>query len=495
MNEVTILFPHQLFRDNPAVAKGRSIYLVEEYLYFRQYTFHKAKLHFHRATMKAHADWLTTCGFEVQYIDTEDPRSDIRLLVDDLSQGGVTKIFYIDPVDQWLDQRLVSRARQHSVQLESHETPMFLSSEMEIQEWFKGRKRYFHNNFYIQQRKSLGILLEGADSPSGGQWSFDADNRKRYPKAKLPPHVDFPPNRAQSKFVADEMENLFANNPGVLDPERSFPLTHDQARQWLDQFLEDRFMEFGAYEDAIVDRQSFLHHSLLSPLLNVGLLTPGEVVARALEFAGEHDVPMNSLEGFVRQVIGWREFIRGVYVAAGSRQRTTNFWNFKRKIPPAFWTGTTGIYPVDSVIQKVLHTGYAHHIERLMVLGNFMLLCEFDPHEVYRWFMELFVDAYDWVMVPNIYGMSQYADGGLMTTKPYLSGSNYLMKMSDYPKGEWQQTWDALFWRFIDSHREFFVNNHRSSMMVRNLDKMDPLKRTHLLEKAESYLKMLDRQI
>jgi deoxyribodipyrimidine photolyase-related protein len=197
------------------------------------------------------------------------------------------------------------------------------------------------------------------------------------------------------------------------------------------------------------------------------------------------------LEGFIRQIVGWREFIRAVYELKGTEERTKNFWGFTRKIPESFWKGETGILPIDLTIKKVLETGYCHHIERLMVLGNFMLLCEFDPEEVYRWFMELFVDAFDWVMVPNVYGMSQFADGGIMSTKPYISGSNYLMKMSDYPKGEWQAVWDGLFWHFMDKQRAFFLKNPRLGMLVRTFDKMSEDKKQEHLNNAHIYLNSL----
>jgi len=183
---------------------------------------------------------------------------------------------------------------------------------------------------------------------------------------------------------------------------------------------------------------------------------------------------------------------RQVYVCKGRYERCRNYWGFKRSIPDSFYTGNTGIDPVDITIRKVLDTGYCHHIERLMVLGNFMLLCEFDPDAVYQWFMELFIDAYDWVMVPNVYGMSQFADGGLMSTKPYISGSNYLMKMSNYKKGDWTGIWDALFWRFMHQHRAFFLKNPRLGMLVRSFDKMDTAKRQHLLSTADAYLSALD---
>lgn len=181
-----------------------------------------------------------------------------------------------------------------------------------------------------------------------------------------------------------------------------------------------------------------------------------------------------------------------MYEREGSRQRTRNYWGFTRKIPKSFWTATTGIVPADKVISRVLKVGYSHHIERLMVLGNFMLLCEFDPDEVYRWFMEMYIDAYDWVMVPNTYGMTQFADGGLMSTKPYISGSNYIMKMSDYKKGDWQLTWDGLFWRFMHVHRDFIGKNNRLALLLGSFDKMAAEKKKLLLNAAEEFLNKLD---
>jgi len=226
-------------------------------------------------------------------------------------------------------------------------------------------------------------------------------------------------------------------------------------------------------------------------MLNVGLLNPKEIIDETLDFGAKNNINMNSLEGFVRQIIGWREFIRGMYVSKGTYSRTQNYWNLTRKIPKSFYNGTTGMPPVDDAIKKILKHGYCHHIERLMVLGNFMLLCEFDPDEVYKWFMELFIDAYDWVMVPNVYGMSQFADGGLFATKPYISSSNYILKMSNYKKGNWQKTWDGLFWNFMYKQQVFFRSNARLGMLVRNLDKMSAEKREEHLTNAENYLKQL----
>ncbi len=286
----------------------------------------------------------------------------------------------------------------------------------------------------------------------------------------------------------------YINNPGQLDNTSIYPTDYVSAKAWLHQFLAHRFYDFGEFEDAIVSKEIFLNHSILSPLINVGLLPPQMVLNEALQIAQKENIPLNSTEGFVRQIIGWREFIRGMYDCKGVQSRTSNFWNFTRKIPPSFYDGTTGITPLDDTIKKVLKTGYCHHIERLMILGNFMLLCEFDPKEVYRWFMELFIDAYDWVMVPNVYGMSQFADGGFFATKPYISGSNYLKKMSDYSKGDWQPIWDGLFWNFIDNQKDFFLSNPRMAMMARLFEKMDKEKQTTHLKNAELFLKQLDKQ-
>jgi deoxyribodipyrimidine photolyase-related protein len=258
--------------------------------------------------------------------------------------------------------------------------------------------------------------------------------------------------------------------------------------------LQERFNNFGDYEDAIVKDNLTLNHSILSPLMNVGFITPNKVISDSLQYSYKNDIPINSSEGFIRQIMGWREFIRGIYSVKGTFERTRNYWGFNRKIPTSFYTGNTGIEPIDDSIKKVLKTGYLHHIERLMVLGNFMMLCEFDPDEVYKWFMELFIDSYDWVMVPNVYGMSQFADGGLMSTKPYISSSNYIYKMSDYKKNEWDKTWDGLFWKFMDKHRDFFIKNPRLRMLINTFDKMDPIKKeTHLIN-GEKFLKKITNE-
>jgi deoxyribodipyrimidine photolyase-related protein len=216
------------------------------------------------------------------------------------------------------------------------------------------------------------------------------------------------------------------------------------------------------------------------------------VIDLVLEKSSHYNIPINSLEGFIRQIIGWREFIHGIYQYRGVGIRNGNFWNFDRSMPQAFYDGTTGIPPIDRVIHQLLDDGYCHHIERLMVLGNFMVLCRIKPDDVYRWFMEMSVDSYDWVMVPNVYGMSQFADGGTFTTKPYISGSNYILKMSDEPKGPWCTIWDGLFWSFIDDYTPFFLKNPRLSMMARNWQKQPLDKQNAHRKAANDFLNRFD---
>jgi len=490
-NEIALIFPHQLLKEHPALEKGRPIWLVEEFLFFRQFAFHKAKLIFHRASMKSYEGLLRKMGYEVHYVDSTELISDVRKLIPFLSDNGVKMIHLADPTDDWLQRRLDIACKKSGINPVVYDSGLFINSRQYNLDYFKGRKKYFQTDFYTGQRKRLKILMDGDGQPMGGKWTFDTENRLRYPKDKRPPSVEAA-DQGNHLTEAEEYVTLhYKNNPGVKGTAFIYPTDHDAAELWLKDFLKNRFKEFGIYEDAMVVSEVFLHHSLLSPLINVGLLKPDQVIQQAIRYADKHDIPLNSLEGFIRQIIGWREFIRGVYEAAGRKERTRNFFGFKRKLPSSFWTGTTGILPVDESIKKVLKYGYCHHIERLMVLGNFMILCEFDPDEVYRWFMEMFIDAYDWVMVPNVYGMSQFSDGGLFATKPYISGSNYLMKMGDFEKGEWQKIWDALFWRFMDKHRDLFSKNPRMRMLLSSFDKMDSVKRMSHLDIADTFLTTL----
>ena len=493
MTTVVLIFPHQLFIDHPCTEKGRVVYLIEEWLFFRQYPFHKQKLLLHRASMKKYAHYLSQRDVAVNYIDSQNDLSDVRKLINHLAQQNITGILFADVADNWLKTRIENTCNKHCIKIVEAPSPNFLNTFDDVKAFFDTKKSYFQTAFYIEQRKQRGILLDAEGQPLGGQWTFDADNRSKYPKNEKPPLVTVAKEDGYLREARAYVAKHFPNNSGSAE-EFIYPTDHAGASSWLDEFLKTRFEKFGIYEDAIVANEHYLHHSVLTPMFNIGLLSPQQIIDRALTVAVDKNIPLNSLEGFIRQILGWREFIRIVYEREGGKQRTKNYWGFKRKLPESFWLGTTGIFPVDNVIKKVLQTGYSHHIERLMVIGNFMLLCEFHPDEVYRWFMEMYVDAYDWVMVPNVYGMSQFADGGLMTTKPYISGSHYLLKMSDYQKGAWTEIWDGLFWRFMHVHRDFFLKNPRLGMLVKTFDKMPEEKRKKHIDVAENYLNQLDER-
>jgi deoxyribodipyrimidine photolyase-related protein len=489
---IGILFPHQLFSEHQ-IHQCTQLFLVEEYLFFKEFKFHKMKLAYHRATMKAFANRLELKGVNVEYISSIEIKSDIRELLNSFDPN--TEVHIINPTDNWLEKRILQAKNKVSFKLIQYDNPLFLNTNEDLATFFKpNKKSFFQTSFYKQQRKKRNILMNEGE-PEGGKWTYDVDNRKKYPKGKTPPPIQFPDTSSEWKEAIEYVNQYFKDNPGELSAQPLYPIDQKQTNTWLDNFLNHRFYDFGVYEDAIVKSEYFLNHSVLTPMMNIGLIQPQKVLNVALAFAKENEIPINSTEGFVRQIMGWREFIRGIYEVKGSFSRTKNYWNFKRKIPASFYDGTTGITPVDKTIKKVLQTGYCHHIERLMVLGNFMLLCEFDPKEVYRWFMELFIDAYDWVMVPNVYGMSQFADGGTFATKPYISGSNYIMKMSDYQKGGWQATWDGLFWHFMDKHRSFFLKNPRLGMLIRNFDNQSADKRELHLTNAQTFFEKLDKQL
>lgn len=483
MSTAALIYPHQLYESHPAVIGADVVFLVEDPLFFRQYAFHKQKLMLHRATMKRYGREVLP---QARYVDAQllHNTGDIVELV---KAAHCQTIRVVDPCDDWLSRRLQAACAAGDVTLTVLPDPHFLTSIKQIQEFTSGKEKLHFTDFYIQQRKRLGILLTPQGKPRDGKWSFDAENRKKLPASVQPPAPTQPP---ENKFVMEARSYVrqhFPAAPGRDEP-FNYPTSAMEARTWLAEFISRRLANFGQYEDAISTRERVLFHSVLTPVLNIGLLAPQEVLDEVMKCDGQ--VPMNSLEGFIRQVIGWREFIRLAYMTHGRGQRTLNFWGHSQPLPTAFYTGTTGIPPVDLTIHAVMDTGYCHHIERLMILGNFMLLCDIRPNDVYRWFMELFIDAYDWVMVPNVYGMSQHADGGRMTTKPYISGSSYVLKMSDYKKGPWCPIWDALYWRFIDRHSEFFAANPRMSVMVKMKEKLGS-KLTEHHRVAEAFLERL----
>jgi deoxyribodipyrimidine photolyase-related protein len=496
--QVQLVFPHQLYDQTELGEEGGIFYIIESDLFFLQYQFHQQKLLFHRASMKYYADQLVQKGYQCHYIDAHDPQSNIAVLFKMLQSKGVQKIKLYDPCDNWLDRQLKKAAKVQGIEIIYLPSPNFLNNLPEDVQLLGHKKTYFQTSFYTEQRKQRKILIEKDGSPIGGQWSFDAENRKKIPKNTPIPAIHFFGSNKYIEEATQYVKSSFKKNPGkweapfkTVEKELYYPVTHADAKKAMELFIAEKLDLFGIYEDAMVVAEKTLFHSVLSPLINVGLIQPSDFLKALLKAYEKGKAPINSIEGIVRQITGWREFVQLTYRKIGSQQRTKNFWGFTRKMPASFYTGSTGIAPIDTSIKKLLESGYNHHIERLMVLGNFMLLCEIHPDEVYQWFMEMYIDAYDWVMVPNVYGMSQFSDGGMITTKPYICGSNYLMKMGDFPKGDWQATWDGLFWRFLSKQRTVFAKNPRWAMLLSTWDKMPEDKRATHLNHAEKFLTAL----
>lgn len=478
MSAATLIYPHQLFKQHPAIAQNRIVYLVEEPLILTFNPIHNAKLVLHKLSMDAYQQLLVEKGLRVKRLSLDNIAS-TNDAFNHLKTDKISEIHVADTTDYYLENALETSGLTRI----SYDSPYFLLTKQEASSRYRNSNK-FMANFYKQLRKDMDILMQGG-RPLGGKWSFDEDNRKKIPKSKeIPQDIQFTNSSnidAAAKWASAQNAERYGDAVCWL------PYTHEGAEQYLQSFFEQRFNEFGTYEDAMTTRGTRLWHSAISPLLNIGLLTPKQVIDRCLDYAQHNHVPLNSLEGFVRQIIGWREFIRASYEADGVHMRNRNFWAHTRKLPQTFWTAKTDLPPVDLAIQNALKHGYNHHIERLMVMGNIMLLSEVHPNEVYRWFMAMYIDAYDWVMVPNVYGMSQFADGGSFATKPYISSANYIKKMSDYGGGEWEKTWTGLYWHFINKHIDVFKSNHRLSMMPRLLARMSPETRQAHFQHAQRF--------
>ncbi len=483
---IRLVLPHQLFEEHLEASRDTHFVFLEDDLLFRSLRFHQQKLVLHRAGMTLFTRRVEEAGYSLDYVETSAEHTSQERLAAVLADREATLVTYYDVVDDWLERRLTRTLADAGVEARVLETPQFLTSRELIGTYFASHN-WRMQTFYEWQRKRLGILVEPDGSPTGGKWSFDAENRKKLPKKlDLPdlPEFDRP---AEVEDAIVWVRSAFPDNPGNAES-FNWPVTHRQASDALEAFLTERFELFGPYEDAIAVGQTYLFHSALSSSMNTGLLSPAEVVDLALDFAERHGTAIASVEGFIRQVIGWREYIRASYVLRGREMRIGNTLNLTADLDERWWTGDTGLEPVDSVITRVLDTAYAHHIERLMILGNAALLMRAKPDAVYEWFMEMFIDAYDWVMVPNVYAMSQYAAGTMITTKPYVSGSNYIKKMSDFRDGPWRFSWDALYWEFVRDHRDLFARNPRSNMVVVLLDRMDAERRRDLQHEAARWI-------
>ena len=489
-HDLLIILGNQLFPiEEIRKTECRRIFMAEDLGICTEHRHHRLKIYMFFSAMRSFRDSLREEGFEVLYRSIEDPdfRSPyLKKIENVISRLKIKKVKYFEIEDHFFESQIEDFLASSDCVSEKFESPMFLCSREKFGDFAANKKKLRMASFYQLMRTDLSILVDSENKPVGGRWSFDEENRKKLPKdIKLPerPAVKRKENLALKELII----KTFPDHPGSIE-NAWMPTSRPEALAWLDNFLTERFTLFGTYEDAIHAENQFLFHSALSPVMNMGILTPREVIDRALAYGEGNSIPINSLEGFIRQIIGWREFIRGVYHEKGDDQSSSNFWNHKFRLTEHWYDGSTGIPPLDDAIFSCIRYGYTHHIPRLMVIANLMTLCRIHPDEIYRWFMEMFVDSSDWVMVPNVYGMGTFSDAGIFATKPYLCGSNYLLKMSNYKRGQWCDIVDGLYWKFMHDHLEFFKSNPRLAVMPRALNKLNPERRHYIFSQAEMFI-------
>ena len=487
--KIALVLGHCLFPDHERLQPDECtlFFMAEDAGLCTHYRYHKHKLVLFLSAMRSHADELME-KYPLEYFRLNSQNMEVSYeekLARTLEKySEVEKLVTYDIEDAFMDKRIRKFCHIHKLELEIVDSPAFITSRKRFKKYLDEHKTPFMQTFYKAQRKEMGILLNSAGEPLNGKWSLDEENRKKLPKGISIPDQPSYSFTDHDKEVIELVDQLFKDHPGETH-HFHWSTTRRSVLYRVNSFLKERFKDFGPYEDAIDAEETFLFHSVLSPYLNMGLITPAELMDRVMEFYRDEETHYPSVEGFVRQVIGWREFMRGIY---HNFDLDKNYFHHERKMKDCWYEGTTGIPPLDDSIRKAQKHGYTHHIERLMILGNIMLTTGLHPREVYKWFMEMYVDSAEWIMAPNVFGMSQFADGGIFATKPYISGSNYILKMSNYTKGEWCDIVDGLYWRFIDHKQKTFEKNQRMSMMIRTLEKMDPERKKKIFRAAEDWI-------
>jgi len=480
--KIFLLFPIHLYSNIDILKNYDMVYLIEDKRFFTDFKYHKLKIAYHRATMKYYYDFLIKNNFKVKYIEYNDKIK--------YAKNHLYTTYSLG------DNVLKNRISKEITKLEIIDSINFLVNETLIKEnqnifYNKDKNKYNFQNFYKWQRIRLQILITKNNKPIGGKWSFDNENRKKLPDNIIPPKIESIDSIKEHKYIKEAIEYTnkhFSKNYGELNENNFiYPITHNDSMEWLKIFLKERFENFGLYEDAVNNKYPFVFHSILSPMMNIGLLTDNEVIHETKKY--ENKVSIQSYEGFMRQIIGWRNYVYSIYLLEGETLKESNFFKHKNNIDEEkIWYGKTNIKPIDDIMEKIIKYSYFHHIERLMYIGNFLLLCMIEPNQVYKLFMEWTIDTYEWVMVPNVYGMSQHADGGIMMTRPYFCSSNYILKMSNYKKGEWCKILDSLYYNFIDKHQEYLKENYSTAIQVKNWNKKSQKEKNEIKKNAKEYL-------
>lgn len=494
MKNTFIILPNQLFKKIDTLKNYDIIYIWEHPTFFTKYKYHKLKLVYHRCTMSSY----------FEYLKSNLTRSNIIYIpfYKKIPYSKNDSVTIYDPIDF----SILKEFRKYNANV--LESKLFILTSQEIHEYTentekKEKKKFVHHHFYKWIRIKKNILIDKNQKPVGGKWSFDMENRHPFDKKykESPPKIF---NNNEIKTNATEyVQKHFPNNPGSFDSIEIYAIDFKSAEKVLNHFIKHKLKYYGKYQDAVRSDVIFGHHSVLSPMINIGLLNPNDIVQKVIKAQKKksYNIPLSSVEGYLRQLLSWREYVRMLYILKNDVFQKNNFFDHKNKITKEWYNGTTQIQPIDDIIKKVLKYSYAHHIERLMFLGNFMLLCQFHPKEVYKWFISLAsIDAYEWVMVPNIYGMSQFSVGPLMMTRPYFSSSNYIIKMSDYTKKSgdfillekkkyyWSDIWNALYYFFIYKNQKFLAKNYSTANAVSNWKKKSLQEKREIIQISKLFL-------
>jgi len=503
VSRLVLVLGDQLSHDLSALKaadKSRDVVVMAEVVDEGTYVpHHPKKIALVLSAMRHFADELRAEGWQVSYTRLDDPeasRSIVGELMRRAQAHGTGEVIATQP-GEW---RLIEALDAAPLSVTQLPDDRFICSLEEFDRWAEGRKELRMEYFYREMRRKTGFLMD-AGKPAGGKWNYDHDNRKpaRDDMLRARP-VPFSPDAITEEVLA-LVEDRFGDHFGDLRPFR-FAVTRAEARRALDHFARELLPGFGDYQDAMLQDDRFLHHSVLSPYLNIGLLDPVEICERVIEEWKAGRVAINAAEGFVRQVIGWREYMRGLYFREGPGYARRNELGHDRPLPAMYWGAPTQMNCMAQVIGQTQEEAYAHHIQRLMVTGNFALLAGIDPGAVHEWYLAVYADAFEWVEAPNVIGMSQFADGGIIASKPYVSSGNYIAKMSDYcascaysvkdKTGANACPFNLLYWDFIIRHRDRFARNPRMGPVYRTWDRMDPDRRKAVRAGASAFLARLD---
>ena len=464
---------------------------------------HKQKIALIFSAMRHFARELREAGWQVDYVTLDQPGNSGSITgeVARAIERHDPRAVHVTEVGEWrLQQQIEQWPDKFACAVEILPDGRFLCTHEAFRSWAEGRKHLTMEHFYREMRKKTGLLMQGDGKPVGGAWNFDAENREPPPKDMTPPPVPkFDPDEI-TREVVELVGDSFSDHFGDLEP-FGWPVTREDALKAADAFFAERIEKFGPYQDAMLHGQDDLYHSMLSTSLNCGLLDPLELCERAEQAYKEGRAPLNSVEGFIRQIIGWREYVRGFYWLQMPGLASANALNAKTPLPEFFWTGETDMRCLADCIRSTKANAHAHHIQRLMVLGNFCLIAGIDPKQVQDWYLAVYADAYEWVELPNVSGMVLYADGGRLATKPYAASGNYINKMSDYCKecryspskksGEGACPFGPLYWHFMDRHRDRLESNHRIGRIYATWDRMNEEKRRDYLDSAQEFLDSL----